>query len=305
VASFHLDRIVGFHRCPTVVPRYFTVEELDGLARQRLDAVRGTPAEQHELGIVDEMASFYRRCGVQANGVPLGSEGAMVGWSPFPVEDIVENQTLHFADLLHDYQRQTRIRYWRKKLHLTDDSSEADVWWAMESMAFNMWSVLTGYSERFDHNVFQTFRKDGSPWPHEGPFEYIDNDRSQWHTYVLKYRFGVQPAHHLRDACIFPRTLSNRLLVLHQNQTEHFGLGQLILDAVSVYHTADLEKNGPFFTPSSVSVVNQNLEFLVGIIRQCIETFGVDRVLIAEPWEDRFSSQEAFASVYNEMHRKR
>jgi hypothetical protein len=36
VAAFHLDRIVGFHRCPAVVPRYFTIQEMTDLAEKRL-----------------------------------------------------------------------------------------------------------------------------------------------------------------------------------------------------------------------------------------------------------------------------
>jgi hypothetical protein len=159
------------------------------------------------------------------------------------------------------------------------------------------WSILTGYGERFDHNVFVSQQKTGEPWPYEGPFEYIDNDRSQWDRVATADLHGIQPKHHLRDACVFPKTLANRLLVLWQNQTEHFGLGQLMYQAMHIYQAAGLEQNGPFFTEHMAMVVNQNLDFIIKIIRQCIDAKGADRVLIQEPWQDYFSTQETYGSL--------
>jgi hypothetical protein len=88
------------------------------------------------------MKSIYQRCGAPSHGITTGAEGAMVGWSTFPVYDLSKNISMfHIADLLHDYQTKTRLNYWLPKLRVTQDSTDQELSWALESMAFNMYAL--------------------------------------------------------------------------------------------------------------------------------------------------------------------
>ena len=154
------------------------------------------------------------------------------------------------------------------------------------------WSILTGYAERFDHGLFQVHvsRRDTMN-SFARPLAYIDNDRSQWLRPADEARNGVQQQH-LSDWCIFPRTLANRLFVLHRYQSDAFSLGLLLAQSVRAY-SDELFLNGPLFTPDEVQVLNQNLAFVVDIISRCIEERGQERVLIPEPWGSEFALNSA------------
>jgi hypothetical protein len=75
IIAFHIDRILGFYRTPPVVPKYFTEAELRVLAREAM----------HRIDNPDEAAMFKVQTVMDKCGTQDGAEGAMVGWSNFPV----------------------------------------------------------------------------------------------------------------------------------------------------------------------------------------------------------------------------
>jgi len=131
-----------------------------------------------------------------------------------------------------------------------------------------------------------------------GPFEYIDNDRSQWKYTAAAAKHGIKPGHHMTDFCIYPRALSLRLLVLHRNQTASFNLGLLMQAMVEPYRSK-LFLNGPLFTTAHAAVLNQNVAEIAGFIEECIARNGVDKVLLPEPWLTEFPVPYALDRVYS------
>ena len=75
IIAFHIDQILGFYRTPPVVPIYFTEDQLRALARQ---------AAKRELD-PDPLAMIKVQTVMDKCGSPNGAEGAMVGWSNWPI----------------------------------------------------------------------------------------------------------------------------------------------------------------------------------------------------------------------------
>ena len=157
------------------------------------------------------------------------------------------------------------------------------------------WSIITGYCERFNHNVYVTHTRDKQ---HEGPFIYIDNDRSQWKVEVLNYRHGLTLNNRLKDVCIFPRELSKRVLLLAQSQDSSFSLGKLVLRSMSAYEDA-LYLNGPMFTEDLAEVMDANVRYLGSVISRCIAERGEDAVLIPEPWHTFHQDRDFYRRFYH------
>jgi hypothetical protein len=143
VVSFHIDRIVGLHRTPAVVPRFFGRDELERLAResgQEAGMKDGLPTDDGPTAI----ASIINQCGTgNIRTVSTGAEGAMVGWSPAVVRELTHNRTLYMADLLHPPNTQEKGKYMDKRFRITKNSRTSDIAWVMESMYFNMYVSST------------------------------------------------------------------------------------------------------------------------------------------------------------------
>jgi hypothetical protein len=151
---------------------------------------------------------------------------------------------------------------------------------------------------RFDHNLFLADDDYYRPYfVGPGPFIYIDNDRSQWRAHIAQYKHGIKDGHRLDRYCIYPKYLTQRLMVLHNNQTESFSLGALLLDSMSVY-TKDLSLNGIMFTNEHAKMINADLAYLMSIINRCIQKYGEEQVLIAEPWDSKFSLVNGLDRIY-------
>jgi hypothetical protein len=155
------------------------------------------------------------------------------------------------------------------------------------------WSILTGYIERFDHGIFAVNSSNLERPDVVQPLAYLDNDRSQWKRSMRV----AQRGQHLTEFCIFPKQLANRLRVLHQYQTQDFSLGQLVMQSVQPYER-ELSLDGALFSADEALVINQNLEYLVSLIGQCIAKHGINKVLIDEPWDSSFGMPNALERIF-------
>lgn len=152
----------------------------------------------------------------------------------------------------------------------------------MEIMSIHMFSVIVGNLRKFDHNLFQAKGK----YDHkiEGPYIYIDNDRSQWQTKSQKLKelkSGINP---MSKICKFPKYLSERILLLRTGNSNNQGktLGYNLLSiSDKVYNHL---KNGPLFTKEEKYIIDANIDFIASMIDECVLLHGFDYVFIEEPW---------------------
>eukprot|EP01094_Clydonella_sp_ATCC50884_P006337 TRINITY_DN1542_c2_g1_i1.p1 TRINITY_DN1542_c2_g1~~TRINITY_DN1542_c2_g1_i1.p1 ORF type:complete len:268 (-),score=60.24 TRINITY_DN1542_c2_g1_i1:381-1184(-) len=238
--------------------------------------------------------SMLRECGVDSGSPEFGVEGAFVGWSPFPAAALTHNRHNHFVSLLNLTDAEFAFVH-DKYFNITSRSDPSDIDWALETITLHLWSIITGFCERFNHNVYLSHSRDGA---HDGPFEYIDNDRSQWREEVVGYKHGLTTEHRLGDVCIFPRELSMRLMLLHRRRSHSFSLGQLVYQAMLAYEDS-LSFNGSMFPMRQASVMDANLAYVVGVIEGCIAERGEHQVLIPETHHMYNQERDMYRHLYH------
>ena len=179
-----------------------------------------------------------------------------------------------------------------KTLDFSKDASFDAITWGLENVALNMFVVLTGNLQKFGHSVFVA-RKEPNLRSEHGPLLFIDNDRSSW-DYDLFKRGVVRQDNPLTSLCKFPLEISKRILAF--NHTSTFTLGNIIYDALSVY-----KSETPLFTKTNIYYLDQRVEYLQGIITNCIQRHGVENVLFPEPWlaSKSYDLVEHFVNIFS------
>ena len=78
----------------------------------------------------------------------------------------------------------------RTTFNITTDSSYDQIRLVLENVALYMVNLLEGYPAKLDHNAFVMHPRDNPRV--DGPFVYIDNDRTSWRgaTTMVKWRIS-------------------------------------------------------------------------------------------------------------------
>lgn len=178
---------------------------------------------------------------------------------------------------------------------ITPDAPPAEIEWALELVTGHMFGILVGTLSRFRHNQHYFV----NPYTKErGPMIYIDNDRSQWdHT-----PHDIAKGNPLEEYCIFPKKLSQRIMMLRSSKVS---LGDILLKISDIYK--DTMKEGPLFTNSMKVQLQKNIKWLATAINNCVEKHGEDKVLIPEHWESstyddfNFINKNSFFDVLKDL----
>jgi len=80
----------------------------------------------------------------------------------------------------------------------------------------------------------------------------------------------------LTRTCRFPATLGNHLLLY--SHSGGINLGDELLRLASFYTTHSL------LSAAEARVINENVKLWARIVRGCVDTYGAETVLVAEPW---------------------
>ncbi len=333
IVAFIIDRIVGFYRTPAVAPYTFEGFDLDRLANLAQDKGPLGAAQLYENPTLHDSEAIFKidtvtsYCGRPANvpGRPArdsfgskktsspspssnGAEGAMVGWSNFKINLIGKQNNLkskmmiEFAKIEKNDTKAVRDAI--KTLNVTYSRNTAEeVKRSLEIITVHMFAILVGNLGKFGHNVFvlQRQAKAKDFGVEYGPFFYVDNDRSKWDSDVIS-RGKVEDDNLITTICKFPRSIALRLLLLDSSVSAST-LGDLVLEATSHYNR--FITTSPLFRPENAKVLNRNAAFLTSTIRSCVQQYGVDEVLIPEPWSvsytDSFSSDPIFSRLFSRL----
>ena len=90
-----------------------------------------------------------------------GAEGALVGWSPFPIVELLRNRHHYFIDLTNVTESIEKA-YFKKYFNITQSSPSSAINFALESSMIHMWSIVTGFCERFNHNIYMMYPRDAN-----------------------------------------------------------------------------------------------------------------------------------------------
>src|SRR3990167_9920846 len=150
---------------------------------------------------------------------------------------------------------------------------------ALEIVSIHMFSIIVGNLKKFDHNLFRAINENLNT---QGPFIYIDNDRSQWIRRSEKSS-DLKGMNAITKICKFPKAVSQRIRFLRPSnpKNKENTLGTHILKMASIF--TDF-KNGPLFTFEEAVILDTNVEYLASIIDDCVKQYGEDNVLIPETW---------------------
>ena len=149
---------------------------------------------------------------------------------------------------------------------------------ALEIISAHLFSFLVGNLNKFDHNLF--IAKYGQI---TGPFVYIDNDRSQW-NFPIYQKIKTDPIEAMRSICIFPKRISERILLLRSaNHLNNKGrtLSKILMQMNDEIYRGFSET---FFKLKDSLALESNVNYIADIIDQCVYERGIDNVLIEEPW---------------------
>jgi hypothetical protein len=169
----------------------------------------------------------------------------------------------------------------KDKFNITRHSPSYKITWALENVALNMFAILMGNTQKFSHSVFILHQPD-ELGPKYGPFLYIDNDRSSWANDIFR-RGIVSHKHPLGVFCKFPMEIARRILSF--NHTQQFTLGNLVKESVSPYIST--MKELPLWTNENIYWLDQRVDYLRNQIEKCIRRYGIEDVLIPDPWSQK------------------
>lgn len=326
IVAFYIDRLLGFFRTPAVAPYTFEGHDLDRLAVLakdrgplgaaqlfdnptlydkdapfKLETVTNFCGRVGSAPVKKTITSDPRRNGVASNN---GAEGAMVGWSNFKINLVSKHNNLKQKTMIEfgkiDQEDKAAVFDVINSLNVSNHiSSPEQIKRTLEIVTVHMFAILVGNMGKFGHNVFILQRNDaGKDYGVEfGPFFYVDNDRSKWSSDVISSR-KVKPDDLITKVCKFPRSVALKMLNLDSSMSA-VTLGSLVLEA-SLHHDRFLVSS-PIFTAEQAKVLDKNAAFLTSAIRSCIQQYGVDQVLIEEPWSvsytDTFSADPIFSRL--------
>jgi len=180
--------------------------------------------------------------------------------------------------------RQTRF-------NITSNSSAAHVHYALENMQLFMFQILTGYVAKYGHNIYQ-FRT-GVDNEIAGMLFYLDNDRAQWRRPADSAWAINKRNNSMTYLCKFPKTLTERLMLLDASQTDT--LGAIVYRIAHRFHT----RNDPYFAEQDAKVLNINVRIITYAVYSCIQRYGVENVLIPEPWPTEYNIYQQLEHLYS------
>ena len=154
---------------------------------------------------------------------------------------------------------------------------------AVEVLSVHIYAMLVGNLKKFDHNLFMAKSRDGLT---DGPFVYIDNDRSNWAKNIQSNKHIVDKLNPFDIICKFPSKIGKKLEYFSEmNAKGGKGLGSYLLEISEIF--SDL-KFGRAFDKFQANIIDQNVDFLAKSIRRCIAKYGEDEVYIDEDWDATF-----------------
>mmetsp|Transcript_8916 Transcript_8916/g.36825 ORF Transcript_8916/g.36825 Transcript_8916/m.36825 type:complete len:485 (+) Transcript_8916:162-1616(+) len=266
IAAFHLDHILGFYRTPVVVPRFFSAVNMREMF---------TDGKDHASALEEliKVQSMLDRCG---SNNKAGVEGAMVGWSKWGVVPLDKKHSdLKKRKLSNMVKPNKDVMLSDGTFNITRESPKAAQVLALENVAVNMFSVLTGNRKKFSHSVFISYKRNPHGAKVYGPLLYIDNDRSNWYSNsdtLIRHTFKEN--HPLTEICRFPESIALRLLALRYSP---HSVGDIAKRSTDVYSEM---YESPILTQRQVDNINNLADFLTDAVEACIHRYGVDSVLI-------------------------
>jgi hypothetical protein len=223
------------------------------------------------------------------------AQGAMVGWSNHKVIPIKTGKELQANEYFIRFGKlsTSNFKKFSSIMNITRDSPIGQINWVLENVAVHLYVLLTASFSKFNHNLFHLQHD-------HGPFIYIDNDRSNW-RYAARNRSAEAAARSpVFRYCRFPAHIASRLFALapqiaiDSSRASSFprptianpnSMGNIIREA-----TLDLdmpflkEETGGFFSVHEANMLDINVQHVVDGIRNCIDRYGIENVLIPEPW---------------------
>ena len=182
------------------------------------------------------------------------------------------------------------VKYWKQNLsNIQADSPPERIEMVLELLTAQLFALLTGNLNKFDHNLFVAAER--NDYSAMGPFIYIDNDRSQW-DYTTARSKKLYPVNPWREFCKFPKRIAHRILLLRPGNPRNLTLGGYLTDIASQVFQPHM-KNGELFNAAQGIVLDKNIEFVASIIDECLARHPPDHVFIPEPW----SQPEVFEDV--------
>ena len=165
---------------------------------------------------------------------------------------------------------------------VTNDASDEVKLVPLESVQFNIYCGITGYMNRWAHNVNVMVGDDGD----YSLLLYLDNDRSNWrHSTLGNSELPSLEETPLATLCKFPRTVAENVLELTSGNSS---LSDRVRRSLSVYSGGRLH-NGELLSLEDAAVMDENVANYATIINQCIAKHGREQVLITEPWLNDYS----------------
>lgn len=154
---------------------------------------------------------------------------------------------------------------------------------ALEIISIHLYSMIVGNLKKFDHNLFRALGTHGTHKT-DGPYIYIDNDRSQWKRRTEKLG-SLREINPMAEICKFPLRIAQRILLLRTNNPANGGntLGSSIYKLARTVYTPAM-KNGDVFTRTEKSTIDENIDYIANMIDECVWRHGVENVFIPEPW---------------------
>eukprot|EP01094_Clydonella_sp_ATCC50884_P022406 TRINITY_DN5129_c0_g1_i1.p1 TRINITY_DN5129_c0_g1~~TRINITY_DN5129_c0_g1_i1.p1 ORF type:complete len:576 (-),score=207.95 TRINITY_DN5129_c0_g1_i1:206-1702(-) len=216
--TFMFDRLLGINRAPPAMLRTVEAAHIRELIQQMPD-----PDLKHKSEVAFESVMAY--CG-STDGKTI--EGAVIGWSPFPVKLYQRKELKDRFDVDLD------TRPWIPSLYerLTSDTPAVEKRYPLESITGTFFMTMTDNMRKTDHNMNfaqrrvpleEQFENRPEPDPNDafadtndGPLVLLDNDR-------VKFRGRVRDSlcsngtSNLIDVCRFPRSIGRRILALGYN----------------------------------------------------------------------------------------
>eukprot|EP01094_Clydonella_sp_ATCC50884_P019030 TRINITY_DN3634_c0_g1_i2.p1 TRINITY_DN3634_c0_g1~~TRINITY_DN3634_c0_g1_i2.p1 ORF type:complete len:604 (-),score=158.56 TRINITY_DN3634_c0_g1_i2:149-1876(-) len=245
--TFWFDRLLGINRTPVAMKRTLSVAHI----RKLIDA---TADEEVRAWNQRAFQSIVVYCG---NEIGTEVEGAMVGWSPFPVK-LYQKKEL---EARFDIDLKSRDYVSPIYARLTQETAAVEKRYPLESITITFFTHLidnihkTGHnmlfaqrrepifsqdqeggemdealeerggSERDERGVVGDVSQDAFANTDDGPLVLLDNDRARFDRHPLYENLCDNTTTKMIDVCRFPRSIGRRILALGFNasaaDTEH------------------------------------------------------------------------------------
>eukprot|EP01094_Clydonella_sp_ATCC50884_P006239 TRINITY_DN1530_c0_g1_i1.p1 TRINITY_DN1530_c0_g1~~TRINITY_DN1530_c0_g1_i1.p1 ORF type:complete len:481 (-),score=180.72 TRINITY_DN1530_c0_g1_i1:200-1642(-) len=282
-----LDKLAAFYRTPSVAAVYYSRERLLELA----DAIKHDPEARWKMETILEHCDDLKG---------EGAEGAMVGWSPFPVTRFhgalkTKTSMVDFRKLSDEEVEELR----GGAFNISKESPFEARRFVFESSAVYLVNLLGGYMAKMDHNVYMMTRREGRAVV-KGPFVYIDNDRSSWRDKTTMERWRVHKDGPYCSLCKFPRRVVDRLYTLRSpdNIDAGYTLGGLMVQAANRLYPH--LPNGELFGSHNATWLDKNVDWVLSCVDRCVAQYGASNVFVEDPYyegADEFDFYETFAAI--------